>query len=340
MRLSGVFFAALSAKKTSGEIELFPKSATIYSKGKTVCRSIGIQSIQNRKDIYLDNGFLFALENPLSDEQERLFYSDVSRGIKWLENFSVFKALLLAITLIFFVFALRYSLNIAVPFAAHIFPLAWEQQIGKNSYETMRKTVFEKSDLPVLQIQRLRKKASDIAKENGFNSPEVLFHKSDIIGANALAFPAGPIVVTDDLVLLLERDDIILSVIAHEFAHIQERHSLQQIIEIVGVAAVASVILGADDTLLEEASAVAVNLWANKKSRDFEKEADLLAQQYMDKAGLGKSAFVQAIEKLTRHYCAKTSVKAVQDCLENTESGWLSTHPSGAERIDYLSHSH
>ena len=157
-----------------------------------------------------------------------------------------------------------------------------------------------------------------------------------MIGANALAFPGGPIVVTDDLVLLLERDELILSVVAHEFAHVRERHSLQQIIEIVGVAAVASVILGSDDTLLEEFSVVGLNLWANKNSRGFEKQADLLAQQYLQKAGFEKSLFASAIRQLTEHYCSKTPARGVKDCLDKTESGWFSTHPSGAERIEYL----
>ncbi len=340
MRFSGVFFAAMTAKETPGEIELTPKSATIYSKGNIVCSNIHIQSIQNSKDIYLDNGFLFALESSLPSEQEKLLSNNFSRSIKWLENFSLSKAVLLSVTLVFFFFLFRYSLNLAIPFAVNVFPAAWEQEIGENTYNAMSKTFFQKSDLSRSRIERLRGKATDLATINGFKSPKIIFHDSDLIGANALAFPGGPIVVTDDLVTLLQRDELILSVVAHEFAHIQERHSLQQIIEVVGIAAVASLVLGSDDTLLEEASVVGINLWANKNSRGFEKKADLLAQQYLQKAGFAKSTFVNAIKKLTEHYCSKTAVQRVQHCIEQTESGWLSTHPSGAERLKYLSHSH
>ena len=138
------------------------------------------------------------------------------------------------------------------------------------------------------RIERLREKATDLARKNGFESPQIIFHDSVLIGANALAFSGGPIVITDDLVILLQRDELILSIVAHEFAHIQERHSLQEIIEVVGVGAIASVVLGSDDTLLEEASVVGINLWANKNSRGFEKQADLLAQQYLHKAGFKK----------------------------------------------------
>ena len=54
-----------------------------------------------------------------------------------------------------------------------------------------------------------------------------------------------------------------------------------------------------------------MNLWANKNSREFEKQADLLAQQYLQKAGLEKSLFASAIRQLTEHYCSKTSARGV-----------------------------
>ncbi len=340
MRFSGVFFAAMSAKETHGEIELSAQTATIYSRGSIVCRNINIQSIQNSKDIYLDNGFLFALEVSLSSDQEKAIHGNFSSGIKWLENFSLLKAVLFSVALVFLIFLFRYSLNLAIPFAVKVFPVTWEQEIGENFYNAMRNTVLEKSDLSLSRIERLRKKASKIAKINGFESPKIIFHDSNVIGANALAFPGGPIVITDDLVILLQRDELILSIVAHEYAHIQERHSLQQIIELVGIAAVASVILGSDDTLLEEFSALGVNLWATKNSRNFEKQADLQAQKYLQKAGYTKSTLAFAIKQLTTHYCSKTAVHDVQHCIEQTDSGWLSTHPSGAERLKYLSHSH
>ena len=340
MRFSGFFFAAMTAKETPGEIELTQNSATIYSKGNIVCSNINIKSIQDSKDIYLENGFLFVLESSLTSEHEKFLSHNLSVSIKWLENFSLSRAILLSFALVFFLFFFRYSLNLVTPFVVNVFPATWEQEIGENTYNAISKTVFQKSGLSRSRIERLRRKATDLARINGFKSAKIIFHDSDLIGANALAFPGGPIVVTDDLVILLQRDELILSVVAHEFAHIQERHSLQQMIEVVGIAAVASVVLGSDDTLLEEASVVGVNLWANKNSRGFEKKADLLAQQYLQKAGFAKSTFATAIKKLTEHYCSKTAVQKVQHCIEQNDSGWLSTHPSGAERLEYLSHSH
>ena len=48
-----------------------------------------------------------------------------------------------------------------------------------------------------------------------------------------------------------------------------------------------------------------------------------------------KKSFILAIEKLTKHYCIETKLeKSV--CMSEVKSGWLSTHPTGAERLEYL----
>ena len=69
----------------------------------------------------------------------------------------------------------------------------------------------------------------------------------------------------------------------------------------------------------------------------FEKEADLIALEYLENAGLNKNNFSLAIEKLTRYVCSSNLTQSIQDCLENNENSWLSTHPSGAARLKYLS---
>lgn len=338
-RLSGSFFEALSARSRTGQIELKDSTATIFLDDKIVCSEIGIESIQNKKNIYLDNGFMFALAEPLTYEQERLLSHRFERGVSWFEKFTISKAMMLVVIFIFSLWFLKNTLTFIIPIATHIFPVSWEQSIGKNTYAAIKMTSLEPSQLSSFRIKRLKKKASQIAQANEFESPEILFHKSDLIGANALAFPGGPVVVTDDLVHLLQDDELILSVIAHEFAHVQQRHSLQQIIEVVGIAAISSIILGSNDTIIEEASAVGINLWSSRKSREFEREADLLALKYMEEANFDKSAFLNAIEKLTIAFC-KSATESIDDCVSNKTSGWLSTHPSGSERIEYLSHLH
>ena len=112
--------------------------------------------------------------------------------------------------------------------------------------------MFEKSELPEKRITEIKDKSQKIFKHSKlYKYPEIKFNKSNILGPNALALPGGPIIITDDLVELLKDDDLIL-VIAHEIAHIKERHSLQQIVEIAGLSSIAWMIFGFDENILEE----------------------------------------------------------------------------------------
>ena len=218
----------------------------------------------------------------------------------------------------------------------YLFPHNWEKKIGESTYKTLSKTLLEKSELPEKRITEIKDKSQKIFKHSKlYKNPEIKFNKSNILGPNALALPGGPIIITDDLVELLKDDDLILSVIAHEIAHINERHSLQQIVEIAGLSSIAWMIFGLDESILEEIVFIGINIWGLKKSRDLEKDADIIALKLLEKTGISKTSFILAIEKLTNNYCIATKIeKSV--CMNEVKSGWLSTHPSGAERLKYL----
>ena len=94
-------------------------------------------------------------------------------------------------------------------------------------------------------------------------------------------------------------------------------------------------IFGLDESILEEIVFIGINVWGLKKSRDLEKDADLIALKLLEKAGMSKKSFILAIEKLSNYYCLKTNIEK-SNCIDEIKSGWLSTHPTGAERLKYL----
>ena len=85
------------------------------------------------------------------------------------------------------------------------------------------------------------------------------------------------------------------------------------------------------------AANVASSMLGSKKSREFEKEADLISVKYLENAGIDKVSFGLALQKLVSNSCRPTSEISLQECLEKDGSGWLSSHPSGAERLKILS---
>ena len=336
LKASGVFYRKHSSKEEEGEITINKNAATICSAQDIICRDVGIVSIQGSKNIYLENGFMFTLSVAISSEDEVFFLDKYQQKIRWLEKFSVTRALVLSAVLLTGIFVLRFVITNSVTAIVAMFPYKWEEQIGKNTYTSFSTFAFDESNLPNERIGEILTQANAIIAANGLRDTEIYFHESNLVGPNALAFPGGPIVVTDDLLNLLESDDLILAVIAHELAHIEMRHSLNQIIEVVGVAALASVLLGSTDSLIEEASLVAVNLFASANSRNFEKEADLVALTYLEKANLEPDTFANAIRKLTQYTCEMGTSDSIDDCFDDTKTGWFSTHPSGAARIQYL----
>ena len=340
MKAAGHFFRNLSSKQEAGEIIIRKQTASIKSGEVQICKNVKIQSIQGRRDIYLSNGFLFTISELLTAEQENIYLNKHEKIINWLEVFSLRKAVILSAVLLVGIICIRLALYSSIHFLVAVFPSNWEEKIGNNAYTSLAKVAFEKTELPPKKISILLNKANEMVSANGLKNSNIYFHKSDLFGGNALAFPGGPIVVTDDLVTLLDQDDLILAVIAHELAHIKQRHSLHQIMEVVGIAAIASVLFGSTDSLIEEASLVAVNLWASKKSRSFEKEADLVALDYLEAVNLKRTSFALAIKKIMQKMCNATAEKSFDNCLKNDTIGLFSTHPSGAERLKYLTSEH
>ena len=127
---------------------------------------------------------------------------------------------------------------------------------------------------------------------------------------------------TDDLVRMLD-DDRVLAVFAHELGHVEARHGLRQVLRVAGTFAIASLVLGGDELLLEELAAIAVATVAASHSRDFERAADAWAGHALDIAGRSRGDLADALRAL------------LEDCGESCrgEPGWLSTHPGIESRI-------
>mgnify|MGYP001982992583 CR=1 FL=1 len=209
-----------------------------------------------------------------------------------------------------------------------------EQKIGDRQHNLLTNNFggIYKSPLLGAYIASIGAK---IANSANLNTESFTFTILNSPIVNAFASPGGYIYVTRGLIAMCNNEAELAFVIAHEIAHIQERHSLHQIVEIVGLSSLAWLIFGLDEGILEEVALVGINLWSMKKSRDFEKDSDLLALEFLENAGLKKESFILAIEKLTEHFCPKSKLDK-SDCLTGVKSGWLATHPTGAERLKYL----
>ncbi len=151
------------------------------------------------------------------------------------------------------------------------------------------------------------------------------FRDAPKIGPNALAIPGGTIVVTDQLVALLDDDREFDAVVAHEIGHQQHRHALRQTLRSSFVLVIAALFTGDVSSASTIVVGVPTFLLQNHYSRGFEEEADGFAFSTLAAHNTSPAWFAAAMRKLDDH----------EDPRKGGIGGnaYLSSHPSSAARI-------
>ncbi|MYL83198.1 M48 family metalloprotease [Desulfovibrio aerotolerans] len=156
---------------------------------------------------------------------------------------------------------------------------------------------------------------------------------------NAFAGPAGYVFVFTGLILQMEHESEIAGVVAHELAHVSQRHIAKRVGEmkmlsigqLVGVlaGAVLGQATGNQDlgTLMAVGSQAATAHAYLKYSRDDEREADQVGMNYLVAAGYSPQGLVEAFETMRK-------LKFMQGGGDIPT--YLSTHPGLNERMAYL----
>jgi beta-barrel assembly-enhancing protease len=154
------------------------------------------------------------------------------------------------------------------------------------------------------------------------------------VSINAFALPGGFVGVHTGLMNAAESESELASVLAHEVAHITQRHiarmlGQQKAMQIPVLAALAAaVLLGRSRPDLASGAAAAVQAGAASAqlsySRDFERDADRVGLQALAAAGYDVRAMASFFEKMGR------SQRIADD---GTIPGYLRTHPVTTERI-------
>ena len=150
---------------------------------------------------------------------------------------------------------------------------------------------------------------------------------------NAFALPGGFIGVHTGLLLTAQAEPEFASVLAHEIAHVTQRHLARQVeaqakASNLSLLALALGILAATSNSQAAQAAIVASKAAPAAiflnySRDFEREADRIGFQILDASGYdtsGMPTFFERLQKATRLY-------------DNNAPVYLRTHPLTTERI-------
>lgn len=214
------------------------------------------------------------------------------------------------------------------------FSIQEEKELGQEF------KVLISSQFPVIHDQEINRYFHKLLHDISSVMPARLFPLSITVirdkSLNAFAAPAGQLFVHSGLILAMEDEAELAGVIAHELAHVSQRHLAQRIEQskIISIGTAVGVLAGA---LLsgsgELGRAVAVGSIAGgqaaalKYTREDEREADQIGLNYLQKSGHDPFGLLKSFKRIQKHKL----LGGVSAPLP-----YMLTHPGLVERIGYL----
>jgi len=207
----------------------------------------------------------------------------------------------------------------AASLLAHALPVAIERRLGDGVLELLDKHVFAPSQLPLARRQQLSTRFERLLPPYPGTPPHRILFRKSRIGPNAFALPSGDIVMTDEMVNLMQDDDALMGVLAHELGHLHERHLTRRIIQGSAVAASATLLFGDVSSVIAALPPLLLDL---KYSRDAEREADDYAIAMLRYNGIAPEHLAEVFVRL--------------DKIAGSMPAYLSSHPASRERIAHI----
>lgn len=205
-----------------------------------------------------------------------------------------------------------------------------ERELGRKEAEEVER------DVGLVRERRLVEYVEAIGRRlaQGAGRPDITWqwNVADDRDANAFALPGGWVYLTRGLLALANREDEIAGVLAHEMAHVTERHAVRR----VGAATPLAILFGVPSGILGMVSPtlgglvggtgrVLSGLALAPYSREQELEADRIGAGLAARAGWDPAALAEFLGTLERAE-ALTGRTA-------TRSSFFATHPSTPDRV-------
>jgi len=173
-----------------------------------------------------------------------------------------------------------------------------EKQIGRKISMQVKKKYDEVKD-PLIQ-KRIEDIGVRIASVCGRDD---VIYRFRVLAAerddeyNAFAIPGGYIYIFDSLVNMLETDDRIAAILAHEIAHVAAKHSIKKLQSGLGsnILMLLAIGLSSDKREVMKARAALGQLMM-AYSRKAEIEADRLSVKYLKEAGFDPEGVVESLK--------------------------------------------
>ncbi len=279
----------------------------------------------------LGNGFRFeTLDNDAVDQLCDLWHPS-SHGLadRLERNMKLVVVAILVISVGSIAFV-RFGIPaLSKPIAAMI-PESFDQHLGRQTLESMDDVFFQTSKVDDARQQTLRQRFADLLPDSvsGKRQFRLLFRSARGM-PNALALPDGTVILTDELVELADNDEQLVSILLHEIAHVEQRHSIQMLVRQTSLSVLILLITG--DVSTASSTVLLLPAWIAQASysQGLETAADTYALEIMQARGMDTNAFADIMEKLG----AEGKSAAKEDDQDSSILDYLSSHPATQQRI-------
>jgi Zn-dependent protease with chaperone function len=201
---------------------------------------------------------------------------------------------------------------------------------SEHTLYTMDRTLLDESKVDAELQQTYKDKWQQIlSKLNLSNTGYNLnFRHSQKMGANAFALPDGTVVVTDELLTLIDNDvDLLTAILLHEIGHVERKHSMRLIAETLATSLAIDYFFGDLGGMIEVFAGLSNTIVQNQFSQKLEWEADNFALQQLEVLGLKSESFALAMEKLAETLPEESNLDVL-----------MQSHPLMKERIQNARH--
>lgn len=174
-------------------------------------------------------------------------------------------------------------------------PASWDREFGSNAIKEFRATeTFIDDTNAIARLAALAQPLLRVLPEtpNGYQ-----FHIVEDSGPNAFALPGGHIVVTTGMLKIVDRPEQLLGVVAHEIAHVTERHEYRHQISMAGPIMICRLFIsGGSGSGAILSGGTALVLGADF-SQEFESEADSKGWDYLVAANIDPRGMIETFQK-------------------------------------------
>ena len=215
---------------------------------------------------------------------------------------------------------LWFGTDLMVEWAVARIPIEWEQKLGETVYQDfLAKETVLKDGPAVAAVQEMTQRLTEKIPDNPYKF-QVSVVQSPVV--NAFALPGGYVVVFTGLMKKAESGEEVAGVLSHELNHVLQRHGMERIVKMLGLAAVVGILLGDQQGLTGMAKQLGMELATLKFGRGQETEADVTGIRLLSDARIAPDGMIRFFERLSEKDKERVEL--------------FSTHPMSAGRAERL----